>query len=172
MAITFYIMLVDRRRQRHHRHPLRRVDQRDDPRAARSRCSSLPPIAYVITKRICLGLQRRDRERLLHGRETGVIRRLPSGEFIEVHAPISDEERVTLLQSGSKKEPVFEVPPAIDENGVPAPGSRLHPIRARLSRWYYSETIPDPTPEELHDAAHHAQELAEHQQRQLDSGHS
>ncbi len=128
----------------------------------------LPPIAYVITKRICLGLQRRDRERLLHGRETGVIRRLPSGEFIEVHAPISDEERVTLLQSGAKKEHAIEAPERVDDNGVPAPGGTMSRIRARLSHWFYGETIPDPTPEELHDAAHHAQELAEHQHRQLE----
>ncbi len=132
----------------------------------------LPPIAYVITKRICLGLQRRDRERLLHGRETGVIRRLPSGEFIEVHAPISDEERVTLLQSGAKKDEVYVLPAAVDPHGVRSPRGMVHRARAALSRWYYSETIPDPTPEELHDAAHHAQELAEHQARQLDSGHS
>ena len=132
----------------------------------------LPPIAYVITKRICLGLQRRDRERLLHGRETGVIRRLPSGEFIEVHAPISDEERVTLLQSGSKKEEVLVLPPPVDSNGVRSPGTLINGTRARLSRWYFSETIPDPTPEELHEAAHHAQELAEDQARQLESGHS
>ena len=62
--------------------------------------------------------------------------------------------------------------PAVDENGVRAPGGRVQGVRAALSRWYFSETIPDPTPEELHDAAHHAQELAEHQQRQLDSGPS
>ncbi|MGY2004101.1 cytochrome bc1 complex cytochrome b subunit [Blastococcus sp. SYSU DS1024] len=48
----------------------------------------LPPIAYVITYRICLGLQQHDREVLEHGIETGVIRRLPHGEFIEVHQPI------------------------------------------------------------------------------------
>src|SRR3712207_6831800 len=48
----------------------------------------LPPIAYVITYRICLGLQQHDREVLEHGIETGVIRRLPSGEFIEVHQPL------------------------------------------------------------------------------------
>jgi ubiquinol-cytochrome c reductase cytochrome b subunit len=48
----------------------------------------LPPIAYVITYRICLGLQMHDREVLEHGIETGVIRRLPSGEFIEVHQPL------------------------------------------------------------------------------------
>jgi ubiquinol-cytochrome c reductase cytochrome b subunit len=48
----------------------------------------LPPIAYAITYRICLGLQHHDREVLEHGIETGVIRRLPSGEFIEVHQPL------------------------------------------------------------------------------------
>ncbi|MGY1619849.1 cytochrome bc complex cytochrome b subunit [Geodermatophilus sp. SYSU D00691] len=48
----------------------------------------LPPLAYVITYRICLGLQQHDREVLEHGIETGVIRRLPHGEFIEVHQPL------------------------------------------------------------------------------------
>ncbi len=48
----------------------------------------LPPIAYVLTYRICLGLQQHDREVLDHGIETGVIRRLPSGEFIEIHQPL------------------------------------------------------------------------------------
>ncbi|MGY1913893.1 cytochrome bc1 complex cytochrome b subunit [Blastococcus sp. SYSU DS0973] len=48
----------------------------------------LPAIAYVVTYRICLGLQQHDREVLEHGIETGVIRRLPNGEFIEVHQPL------------------------------------------------------------------------------------
>jgi ubiquinol-cytochrome c reductase cytochrome b subunit len=48
----------------------------------------VPPIAYVVTYRICLGLQQHDREVLEHGIETGVIRRLPSGEFIEIHQPL------------------------------------------------------------------------------------
>jgi ubiquinol-cytochrome c reductase cytochrome b subunit len=48
----------------------------------------LPPIAYAITYRICLGLEMHDREVLEHGIETGTIRRLPSGEFIEVHQPL------------------------------------------------------------------------------------
>ncbi|WP_448607888.1 cytochrome bc1 complex cytochrome b subunit [Geodermatophilus sp. URMC 60] len=48
----------------------------------------IPPIAYVLTYRICLGLQKHDREVLEHGLETGVIRRLPHGEFIEVHQPL------------------------------------------------------------------------------------
>ena len=45
-------------------------------------------IAYVVTYRICLGLQHSDRAVLEHGIETGVIKRLPSGEFIEVHQPL------------------------------------------------------------------------------------
>ncbi|MDT4943805.1 MAG: ubiquinol-cytochrome c reductase cytochrome b subunit, partial [Pseudonocardiales bacterium] len=48
----------------------------------------LPPIAYVLTYRICLGLQRHDREVLQHGVETGIIKLLPTGEFIEVHQPL------------------------------------------------------------------------------------
>jgi ubiquinol-cytochrome c reductase cytochrome b subunit len=48
----------------------------------------LPPIAYWATYRLCLGLERHDREVLEHGIETGVIRRLPHGEFIEVHQPL------------------------------------------------------------------------------------
>jgi len=48
----------------------------------------LPPLAYVITYRLCLGLQRHDREVLEHGVETGIIKRLPTGEFIEVHQPL------------------------------------------------------------------------------------
>ena len=48
----------------------------------------LPPIAYYITHRVCVGLQRRDRDILEHGIETGTIRQLPSGEFIEVHQPL------------------------------------------------------------------------------------
>jgi len=48
----------------------------------------LPPIVYFITYRFCLGLQRADRQVLEHGIETGIIRRLPYGEFIEVHQPL------------------------------------------------------------------------------------
>jgi ubiquinol-cytochrome c reductase cytochrome b subunit len=48
----------------------------------------LPPIVYVFTYRMCLGLEKHDREVLEHGIETGVIRRLPHGEFIEVHQPL------------------------------------------------------------------------------------
>jgi ubiquinol-cytochrome c reductase cytochrome b subunit len=49
---------------------------------------TLPPIAYVVAYRVCLGLQRHDREVLEHGVETGIVKMLPTGEFIEVHQPL------------------------------------------------------------------------------------
>lgn len=48
----------------------------------------VPPITYKITKVICEALNRRDAEEREHGYETGIIRRSPSGEFTEVHAPL------------------------------------------------------------------------------------
>jgi ubiquinol-cytochrome c reductase cytochrome b subunit len=59
----------------------------------------LPPIAYAVAYRICLGLQRHDREVLEHGVETGIIKVLPHGEFIEVHQPLgpTDEHGHGLL---------------------------------------------------------------------------
>lgn len=47
-----------------------------------------PPLVHVVTYRICLGLQCSDREVLEHGLETGMIKRFPHGEFIEVHQPL------------------------------------------------------------------------------------
>ncbi|GGK26606.1 ubiquinol-cytochrome c reductase cytochrome b subunit [Pilimelia terevasa] len=49
----------------------------------------VPPIAYWAAYRICLGLQQHDREVLAHGVETGIIRRLPNGQFVEVHQPLA-----------------------------------------------------------------------------------
>lgn len=47
-----------------------------------------PPIAYFLTYRICIGLQRSDREVLEHGIETGILKQLPNGAYIEVHQPL------------------------------------------------------------------------------------
>jgi ubiquinol-cytochrome c reductase cytochrome b subunit len=63
-----------------------------------------PPLAYVATYLLCLGLERHDREVLEHGVETGIIKRLPSGEFIEVHqplGPVDDHGHGELEYAGS-----------------------------------------------------------------------
>ena len=99
-----------------------------------------PVLAFFITKRICLGLQRKDKETLLHGYETGIIRQLPNGEFIEVHRPVNAEGRAVLE---AKTVPaLMPAPGAEDPNGIPAPTSRgaLGLVRARANQ-AFAETI-------------------------------
>lgn len=111
-----------------------------------------PVLAFIITKRICLGLQRADKEKVLHGRESGIIKRLPHGEFIEVHEPLSQEQLHTLT-AHDQPEPL-EIGPETDENGVKrkvGPGTRM---RAKLSKSYFgpeSGQIPKPTAEEYRE---------------------
>ncbi|MES4905118.1 MULTISPECIES: cytochrome bc complex cytochrome b subunit [unclassified Streptomyces] len=107
-----------------------------------------PVLAFIVTKRICLGLQRRDKEKVLHGRETGIIKRLPHGEFIEVHEPLSQEDLHKLTQHEQPKP--YEVGPAVDENGVRRKIKGSQKLRAKLSKGYYGgdNVIPKPTVEE------------------------
>ena len=91
----------------------------------------LPPLAYVITKRLCLSLQRADRDLVLHGRETGRLVRMPNGEFTEIHEPIS-AEKAWLLTSHEQLAPL-ELPDH-DGAGVRRPGVIKNKIRNRISR--------------------------------------
>ncbi|MFC7216754.1 cytochrome bc complex cytochrome b subunit [Streptomyces polyrhachis] len=92
----------------------------------------IPVITYVITKRICLGLQRRDRDKVLHGRETGIIKRLPHGEFIEVHEPLSAGERYKL--TAHEQYQPLEAGPTVDDNGVVRKPKLLERLRVKLSQ--------------------------------------
>jgi ubiquinol-cytochrome c reductase cytochrome b subunit len=111
----------------------------------------LPPLAFLLTKRICLGLQRKDREKVLHGRETGVIYRTETGEYFEVHAPLAPEAQWVLVQHDSYRP--LEVEAAVDENGVARRGGRLQGVRRRLAKFYFEDRIEPVTPAEL-AAAH------------------
>ena len=75
-----------------------------------------PVVAFIVAKRMALSLQRRDRDLLLHGRETGRVLRLPSGEFLEIHEPVDEEYRAKIL-SKTDVEPLA-LPEVVDENGV------------------------------------------------------
>lgn len=56
-----------------------------------------PVVAFALTRRVALALQRKDREALEHGYESGRVVRLPDGEHVAVHAPVSAEERWRIL---------------------------------------------------------------------------
>ena len=116
-----------------------------------------PVIAFIITRRWCISLQRHDQERLLHGYETGVILRGPDGSYTERHLPISEEEAYQI--TARDHDHVFELASETDENGVAAPNTRVQKLRAMLSRSLYADNVPKPTPEELEEARHHADHI-------------
>ncbi|KUN19199.1 ubiquinol-cytochrome c reductase cytochrome b subunit [Streptomyces antibioticus] len=109
---------------------------------------AVPVLAFVVTKRVCLGLQRRDRDKVLHGRESGIIRRLPHGEYVEVHEPLAQAQLHTLTQHEQNGH--YELGPLVDANGVRRPVTASMRVRARLARAMFGpETrIPKPTVEE------------------------
>ncbi|WP_114559805.1 cytochrome bc1 complex cytochrome b subunit [Desertihabitans aurantiacus] len=99
-----------------------------------------PVLAFIITKRICIALQRTDQERLLHGSESGVIQRSPVGGYSEDHRPISQGEAYTLTHHNEY--------PSLPEEGV-----SKRQLQAR--RWFYGDNMSKPTRAELEAAAHH-----------------
>ncbi|MFJ6388697.1 cytochrome bc complex cytochrome b subunit [Streptomyces sp. NPDC091972] len=111
----------------------------------------VPVLAFVVTKRVCLGLQRRDRDKVLHGRETGTIRRLPHGEFVEVHEPLSQAQLHTLTQH--EQQPPYEIGPLVDANGVRRPVRRSQRVRAGLARAMFGPDtrVAKPTAEEFRE---------------------
>ena len=124
-----------------------------------------PVIAFWITRRWCISLQRADRNRLLHGYETGVIMRSPEGAYAEKHLPISNDEAYTL--TARDRDHVLPAPTAEDENGVANRKVRMMRLRARLSRFWVGHNIQKPTREELEESRHHA----EHELEVHDDGH-
>jgi ubiquinol-cytochrome c reductase cytochrome b subunit len=86
----------------------------------------LPPIIYFITYRWCVALQRSDRAVLAHGIETGIIKRLPHGAYIEIHQPLGpiddDGHPVPLEYQGA---PVPVKMNKLGSGGSPGSGSFL-----------------------------------------------
>ena len=52
----------------------------------------VPPIVFVFVYWFCLGLEEHDREILEEGIETGLVQRLPNGDYVEVHQPLAEAE--------------------------------------------------------------------------------
>jgi len=112
----------------------------------------LPFVAFFVTKRICLALQRKDREIAIHGRESGRIVRLPHGEYIEVHEPLEPHDLYKLVDFKDYK-PTLARP---NSQGKITFSSR---IRASLSKFYFEDRIAPATQTEIDEAAHHNHEI-------------
>jgi ubiquinol-cytochrome c reductase cytochrome b subunit len=93
-----------------------------------------PIVAYQVSKRVCIALQKKDREIALHGFESGRIVRLPGGEYIEVHEQLDEYERWKLVSYNEYK-PLMIRPNA---NGKISVAQR---VRASLSGWFFEDRI-------------------------------
>ncbi len=112
-----------------------------------------PIVAFWVTKRACLSLQRKDREIVLHGRETGRVLRLPHGEFIEVHEPV-DRYELWKLVDFKDYQPTLARP---NKKGKITVATRL---RAVLSRFYFEDRISPVSKTEFELAQSHSHEDA------------
>src|ERR1700761_750590 len=87
----------------------------------------LPPLVYFITYRWCVALQRSDRAGLEHGVETGIIKRLPHGAYIELHQPLGPVDEhghpIPLEYQGA---PVPVKMNKLGSGGAPGSGSFLY----------------------------------------------
>ncbi|MGB8021152.1 MAG: ubiquinol-cytochrome c reductase cytochrome b subunit [Candidatus Nanopelagicales bacterium] len=113
----------------------------------------LPPIVFVVTKRIALSLQRRDRDLLLHGRETGRMLQLPTGEYLEIHEPVDEETQAKILSKVDITP--LEMPELVDDQGVANPKARRRRLRARWSEFFHGDNVPTPTASEIEAARRH-----------------
>lgn len=125
-----------------------------------------PILGYFVTKRICLALQKKDREIVLHGYESGRIVRLSGGEYIEVHQPVDVYDRWKLIDVESY-DPLVVRPN--DKGRIPWHQN----LRAAMSRWFFEDRLAPLTQAEL-DAAdahqsHTADELAATESAELKS---
>jgi ubiquinol-cytochrome c reductase cytochrome b subunit len=132
-----------------------------------------PVIAYILTKRICLGLQRKDNHLIEHGVETGIIRQLPGGEFIEETRPV-DDERLAVLTSRVEHPPL----PSIETGDSDVPPARMRgglgKVRERLYK-VVTESTPIATSHNGHGNGHgngHAVESNGHDHAAIGSGAS
>ncbi|MFL6132899.1 MAG: ubiquinol-cytochrome c reductase cytochrome b subunit, partial [Nocardioidaceae bacterium] len=130
-----------------------------------------PVLAFLITRRWCISLQRADQNRLLHGYESGIIMRSPEGAYAEKHVPISVGEAYTLTARDRNQEQ--PLPAQVDDNGVANRHARLARLRTRLSNKWFEGDIAKPTREELeaaHDHSAHDLEVGEDGHQHLTSG--
>ncbi len=107
-----------------------------------------PFVAYHIAKRVCLALQKKDREIALHGYESGRMVRLPGGQYVEVHQELDDYERWRLVDYVDYK-PLMVRP---DSRGRISPMQRF---RAVFSRWFFEDRISPATRGELESGKDH-----------------
>ena len=89
-----------------------------------------PLVGFLVARRVCAALQRKDADVVAHGFETGRIVRSPDGGYVEVHQPLEESERARLADAEPQRALVLRP----DDDGRIRLAERL---RVRLSRAFY-----------------------------------
>jgi len=92
-----------------------------------------PVLAFVLTRRLCLSAQRRDARVAEEGVESGIVKRLPDGAFVEVHDRPARERAVTagaVHPAGLVRSLPRHIVP------LPTPRRLTAQVRSRLNRTY------------------------------------
>jgi ubiquinol-cytochrome c reductase cytochrome b subunit len=115
-----------------------------------------PLLAFIITRRWCIGLLRHDRERVVHGRETGVLRRSPAGGYTEQTERLDRPEAYTIT--------VRTILPVATPGRARGsrPQVRKNRWRARLAVAIFGDRLPAPTERELREAGYGNASAAAH----------
>ncbi|MUN39185.1 cytochrome bc1 complex cytochrome b subunit [Actinomadura litoris] len=96
---------------------------------------AFPLLAFAITRRACLSLQRRDLRVREEGVESGLISLTPGGAFTERHEQPSDDREAVLL-ARRPEELVASYPRHIIP--LPTPSRARAQIHTRLNRFYFN----------------------------------
>ncbi|MGI5321518.1 cytochrome bc1 complex cytochrome b subunit [Actinomadura nitritigenes] len=92
-----------------------------------------PVLAFVIARRVCLSLQRRDLRKREEGVESGLISLTPEGGYVERHERAAPEE-AAILRTRQPRELVAAYPHHIIP--LPTPGRVRTQVRTRTNRFY------------------------------------
>jgi len=117
-----------------------------------------PILTFWVTRRICLSLQRHDRDKVLHGRESGTLVRTPDGQYYEVHEELNDYDRWKLV--GFESPAPLALPSGKDANGVASKDAKKELRRAKWSKFFFASRVEPVTPAELAAAHHHGEHEA------------
>ncbi|WP_416276892.1 hypothetical protein [Nocardia sp. alder85J] len=102
----------------------------------------VPPPAYFADYRRCPAPRCADRAMLEHGIETGIIRRLPPGEYIELHQPL-----------GPVDAHGHPIPPTYQGAAIPKKMNRLG-LSGKPGSGSFFRADPQPEIEQLRAAGH------------------
>jgi ubiquinol-cytochrome c reductase cytochrome b subunit len=100
-----------------------------------------PAIAFFVTRRICVSLQRHDNEMLLHGYESGVLMRTAEGEYYEKHLPLPEGEAYAITVR--------------DDSAAALAADPGEGLRGKLRTLYYADDVDKPSIEEYNEAQAH-----------------